>query len=160
MKTTTFSQTGYKGDADIGLSRCSAKIKSVNTTKTSFNLMAADFVACHCKNCDRNCCTSKNDWIEIDGNHYTCRDSQFFTDLGILPTGQRRSGAKGLQDSYSQSLVCAGCEEKLGFRCGLDSQEETHYRQVHCLSSVSSLERDCRPNSLTLSPRDGVNFFP
>ncbi|KAL8648344.1 MAG: hypothetical protein Q9226_006032 [Calogaya cf. arnoldii] len=90
--------------------------------------MAADFVACHCKKCDRNCCTSKNDWIELDSGHRTYREPKFFTNVDMLPTGKQKLGVKEFKDCYTQSLYCAGCEEWLGFTCVETIREKAPYR--------------------------------
>ncbi|KAL8731112.1 MAG: hypothetical protein Q9166_003640 [cf. Caloplaca sp. 2 TL-2023] len=45
--------------------------------------MALEFAVCHCKQCDHLCCTSKNDWIELDSGQQKARDHDFL-DLNSL----------------------------------------------------------------------------
>lgn len=117
----------------------------------SLCVMAADFVACHCRKCDQNCCTSTNDWIELDSGHRTYRDPNVFTNTGMHLTGQRKPGVKDFQDCYCQSLNCARCEERLGFTCVMTSREKTPYRQVQPSFFAFAIV-DPTHHSLTLTP--------
>ncbi|KAL8772262.1 MAG: hypothetical protein Q9209_002474 [Squamulea sp. 1 TL-2023] len=55
----------------------------------------------------------------------------------MLVTGQRQPGKKAFQDCFYQSLVCAGCEERIGFRCVAVSQAKSSYRDRDFLTLQS-----------------------